>query len=53
MVWLASLRFQSPLFGGAGEGGRRGEGGKRNGGGGEWRGDKNWEKIGGRENLRA
>ena len=55
MVWLTGLRFQSPLFGGAGEERRREKRGarKEKWGAGGWRGDKNWGKMGGRENLRA
>ena len=48
MVWLTGLRFQSPLFGGAGEGRRREKRGwrKEKWGAGGWRGDKNWGKNG-------
>ena len=54
MVWLTGLRFQSPLFRGAGEGRRRrGEGGRRNVGREDGEGIKIGEKMGGRENLRA
>ena len=46
MVWLTGLRFQSSLFGGAGEGRRREKRGERKEkwGAGGWRGDKNWRK---------
>ena len=55
MVWLTGLRFQSPLFGGAGEGRRREKRGgrKKKWGREDGEGITIGENMGGRENLRA